>query len=1339
MSVTILLRHDTSTNWAANNPILQVGEVGIELDTLHFKIGDGSSIYTSLPYANLNTSDLSTIIPSYAVSSFNTRIGNITLTSSDVNTALGYTAANDSTLTSHTSASSGVHGATGSVVGTTDTQTLTNKTISGSANTLSNIPNSALTNNSISINGTPVALGGSILTYTQPKLGNTTIPSNTTVTTIDGLTLTNSTLTGPTVDAIYNNSYRIGIPAPAAADTFMTLNSTGVVINKTISGSSNTITNIPNTATTATPNNNQNTIVLRDTSGNFSANLITLYGTPTTDQHAVTKAYVDQLTLGINWHYAVDFATAVELSSYTYADGSADASSGLGVGATITGNSNGAFTIDSNSVSVGQRILVWKETGSNAKYNGIYTVTQKGSSSTPFILTRATDADNHVAGEVATGDAVLVLGGAQYANQGFTLNSTGSLSNKVIKIGTDSITFIQFTGVANVVAGNGLQSSGNSLSIKPVNTNLVVSPNGIDLQSISVTPGTVSPSASTPYVTGLTLDGYGRTTAFSTSTVPAATTTSQGIASFVGGTFTVTAGAVNLASGGVSNSFLANSSITLGSTSISLGGTATTISGLTLTSPTINSATLTSPTIATITNTGTLTLPTSTDTLVGRATTDTLTNKTFDTAGTGNVFKINGTQVSAITGTGSAVLATSPSVTGLSSDTLTASTQLISGTTSTSGGSSSGLSLKMTGGTDWRIYADSGSTIKIGTATAGQTFWVGSYTTGAANTFTAPSGTATQVIQVVKGSTSQTGDLTQWQNSAGTVISKVDSSGNITGTSFVKSSGTSLQFLKADGSVDSNTYLTSNQSITISGDATGTGTNAITLTLSASGVTSGTYNSSSTTHVPITVDTKGRITSVGTAVTITPAWSSITSTPTTVSGYGITDAATLTGTQTLTNKTLTSPVISTITNTGTLTLPTTSDTLVGRATTDTLTNKTFDTAGTGNVLKISGTQVSAVTGTGSIVLSTSPSVTGLSTDTVTTSGNATIGGNLTVTGNLTISGTTTTVNSQTLSVQEPLIYIAQNNTANLSDIGIVGHYNGGTYYHTGLARNHNDGKWYFFDQLSTEPTSSTIVWANVGTAPTVVAGTFQGSGAGLTNIPNAALTSSSITIGSTSVTLGTTAATIAGLTLTSPTISTITNTGTLTLPTTSDTLVGRATTDTLTNKTFDTAGTGNVLKINGTQVSAVTGTGSIVLATSPTITTPTISGTITLSSSGITFSDATVQTSAGVPSITPINTQTVSITLGATFIKDSFVQMNSASANTVTIPADSTYSYPIGASIDFQQLGAGQTSFVAASGVTIQSALINGTSPLKLRAQYSVATLMKVAANTWALYGDLSN
>lgn len=65
---------------------------------------------------------------------------------------------------------------------------------------------------------------------------------------------------------------------------------------------------------------------------------------------------------------------------------------------------------------------------------------------------------------------------------------------------------------------------------------------------------------------------------------------------------------------------------------------------------------------ASATASGTLTLPAATDTLVGKATTDTLTNKTFDTAGTGNSFAINGLAATANTGTGSVVRATSPTL-----------------------------------------------------------------------------------------------------------------------------------------------------------------------------------------------------------------------------------------------------------------------------------------------------------------------------------------------------------------------------------------------------------------------------------------------------------------------------------------------------------------------------------------------------------------------------------------------------------------------------------------------------------------------------------------------------
>jgi len=90
-------------------------------------------------------------------------------------------------------------------------------------------------------------------------------------------------------------------------------------------------------------------------------------------------------------------------------------------------------------------------------------------------------------------------------------------------------------------------------------------------------------------------------------------------------------------------------------------------------------------------------------------------------------------------------------------------------------------------------------------------------------------------------------------------------------------------------SLDQASYLTSNQSISISGDAIGTGTTNISLTLSNTGVTAGTYNNYDTI-TPFTVDSKGRITALGNPVSISPSWNNISGKPTTISGYGITDA-----------------------------------------------------------------------------------------------------------------------------------------------------------------------------------------------------------------------------------------------------------------------------------------------------------------------------------------------------------------------------------------------------------------------------------------------------------------
>jgi hypothetical protein len=87
---------------------------------------------------------------------------------------------------------------------------------------------------------------------------------------------------------------------------------------------------------------------------------------------------------------------------------------------------------------------------------------------------------------------------------------------------------------------------------------------------------------------------------------------------------------------------------------------------------------------------------------------------------------------------------------------------------------------------------------------------------------------------------------------------------SIQATSFKITGGSSTGFLKADGTVDTVSYLSGNQTITVSGDASGSGTTSINLTLGNSGVTAGIYGSSTLVPV-ITVDVKGRITSVSTA------------------------------------------------------------------------------------------------------------------------------------------------------------------------------------------------------------------------------------------------------------------------------------------------------------------------------------------------------------------------------------------------------------------------------------------------------------------------------------------
>jgi len=190
------------------------------------------------------------------------------------------------------------------------------------------------------------------------------------------------------------------------------------------------------------------------------------------DSSLANKAYVDQVAQGLDTKPSVRVATTANLSA-TYSNGTA------GVGATLTNSgTQAALTLDGVTMVAADRVLVKDQT--DASENGIYVVTNIGSGSTNWILTRATPEDQPA--ELSGGSFVFVEEGTANANNGYVFTHTGNPT-----FGTTNLDVAQFSGAGQITAGAGLTKTGNQLDVSVDDSSIEINADTLRVKALGIT------------------------------------------------------------------------------------------------------------------------------------------------------------------------------------------------------------------------------------------------------------------------------------------------------------------------------------------------------------------------------------------------------------------------------------------------------------------------------------------------------------------------------------------------------------------------------------------------------------------------------------------------------------------------------------------------------------------------------------------------------------------------------------------------------------------------------------------------------------------------------------